>query len=316
MKRYVAQPGDYLAKIATEHGTTVSAIWNHPANAEHRAKRKSPDVLYAGDVLWIPVADDDPASPPDDPPDDPLPHDDPLPPDGPMPPELPPLPPPGLGLMRPLVIRQGDYVDRLAFVHGFDANAVWNAPDNEELRKERVYPYILYPGDILYVPALPGAPAAITANSSNHFVAAVPTTSVHLTFEYEGVPLAGQAYTLVGLPPPHDAPDHTDGTGSVTLTVPVTIASFEIHFPETGLVYPVRIAEIDPIKTYSGILKRLRSLGYAYLPPREDLDAWEEADDKTVQRHELLNYQEQRGLPQTGELDPLTEQALASEYGC
>lgn len=67
---YVVEQGDWLAKIADEHDTTVAAIWNHPANAAHRAKRGSPDVLYPGDVLHIPVPG---ASPPG---------------------ELPPIPPP------------------------------------------------------------------------------------------------------------------------------------------------------------------------------------------------------------------------------
>lgn len=51
---YIVKPGDWLAKIAEEHRSTVSAIWNHPENAEHRAVRGSPDVLYPGDVLHIP----------------------------------------------------------------------------------------------------------------------------------------------------------------------------------------------------------------------------------------------------------------------
>lgn len=53
---YIVKPGDWLAKIAEEHGSTVSAIWNHPENAEYRATRGSPDVLYPGDVLHIPAA--------------------------------------------------------------------------------------------------------------------------------------------------------------------------------------------------------------------------------------------------------------------
>lgn len=57
---YTAKAGDWLAKIAQEHGTTVSEIWNHPDNAEHRAKRGSPDVLYAGDVIHIPYTPEAP----------------------------------------------------------------------------------------------------------------------------------------------------------------------------------------------------------------------------------------------------------------
>ena len=56
-KLYTVVPGDYLVKIAKEHGTTVMAIWEHDLNWRHRQKRGSPDVLYAGDVLHIPIPD-------------------------------------------------------------------------------------------------------------------------------------------------------------------------------------------------------------------------------------------------------------------
>ena len=61
---YVVKYGDYLTKIASEHGTTWQAIWNHPANAELRAKRGSPDILYPGDVLQIPDQPEVPGSEP------------------------------------------------------------------------------------------------------------------------------------------------------------------------------------------------------------------------------------------------------------
>ncbi|MEM9691472.1 MAG: LysM peptidoglycan-binding domain-containing protein, partial [Myxococcota bacterium] len=105
-KRYTVVYGDYLAKIAAEHGTTVGAIWNHRLNAPHRQKRSSPSELYPGDVLFIPVPDGppDPASPPDPGPPPPEPAPPPPEPASPppeppgLPPELPPLgPPPKVG---------------------------------------------------------------------------------------------------------------------------------------------------------------------------------------------------------------------------
>ena len=54
---YVVKPGDWLAKIAKEHGSTVSAIWEHPFNEGIVAKNGSPDRIFAGDVLHIPVRD-------------------------------------------------------------------------------------------------------------------------------------------------------------------------------------------------------------------------------------------------------------------
>lgn len=64
---YTVRSGDYLIKIAAEHGTTWQAIWNHPANSALRGRRAGPKELYPGDVLAIGVTPSgtapDPSSP-------------------------------------------------------------------------------------------------------------------------------------------------------------------------------------------------------------------------------------------------------------
>ncbi|MEM1034338.1 MAG: type VI secretion system tip protein TssI/VgrG [Myxococcota bacterium] len=96
---YTAKTGDWLAKIAEDHGTTVSEIWSHPDNREHKAKRGSPDVLYPGDVIHIPYTPEVPP-PPVDPPE--LPSLPPLPSSVPPPPiPVPPVVPPVLPSVLP-----------------------------------------------------------------------------------------------------------------------------------------------------------------------------------------------------------------------
>jgi len=56
MPFYTVKPGDYLVKIAKDHGiANWKTIWDHPSNADLRQKRKSPDILMAGDQLFVPV---------------------------------------------------------------------------------------------------------------------------------------------------------------------------------------------------------------------------------------------------------------------
>lgn len=54
--------------------------------------------------------------------------------------------------MVPYVVRQGDYLLKLAQRYGFDAEEVWSHPRNEDLRKLRKDHHILAPGDIVYLP--------------------------------------------------------------------------------------------------------------------------------------------------------------------
>jgi N-acetylmuramoyl-L-alanine amidase len=52
---YVVRSGDYLSKIASEHGIADwRALYNHPDNAEFRRLRPNPNLVFPGDRLVIP----------------------------------------------------------------------------------------------------------------------------------------------------------------------------------------------------------------------------------------------------------------------
>lgn len=52
---YKVQPGDYLSKIAHEHGIADwKAVYNHPQNASFRQLRPNPNLIAPGDELFIP----------------------------------------------------------------------------------------------------------------------------------------------------------------------------------------------------------------------------------------------------------------------
>jgi hypothetical protein len=54
-QKYRVEQGDYLATIAQKFGfTEYEAIWDDPRNAALKHKRKSPSILFPGDVLIIP----------------------------------------------------------------------------------------------------------------------------------------------------------------------------------------------------------------------------------------------------------------------
>jgi N-acetylmuramoyl-L-alanine amidase len=52
---HTVEQGEFLAKIAGMYGySDCRAIWDHPENAALKARRKSPNVLFPGDQLFIP----------------------------------------------------------------------------------------------------------------------------------------------------------------------------------------------------------------------------------------------------------------------
>lgn len=48
-------PGDSVPSIAQDSGHFSDTIWNHPANAELKAKRKNPNILFPGDEITVPA---------------------------------------------------------------------------------------------------------------------------------------------------------------------------------------------------------------------------------------------------------------------
>jgi hypothetical protein len=54
MSSYRVQQGDCLSNLAKRNGMDWKTIWDHPNNAKLREKRKDPNVLLPGDMLFIP----------------------------------------------------------------------------------------------------------------------------------------------------------------------------------------------------------------------------------------------------------------------
>lgn len=55
MGYYTIEEGDCLSSLAREHGfKSYHRIYEHPKNADLRKKRPNPNLLYPGDVLFIP----------------------------------------------------------------------------------------------------------------------------------------------------------------------------------------------------------------------------------------------------------------------
>jgi hypothetical protein len=163
--------------------------------------------------------------------------------------------------VQPYVIRQGDYLAKLAHQFDFDADTVWNSGKNATLRKLRPNPNVLYPTDILYIPnqaAKEPVTTSLKTGSNNSFVSDPPTVTV--TVRFLDAPLASQAYSVPELPKLTGLT--TGGDGTATVAIPVTLATFTIVFTESDLRFEFRAGGLDPIDTLTGVLHRLQSLGY------------------------------------------------------
>jgi hypothetical protein len=53
---HVVRQGEWVSKISAQYGIVSDwwRVWNHPQNSDLRQKRKEPNVIYPGDLLFIP----------------------------------------------------------------------------------------------------------------------------------------------------------------------------------------------------------------------------------------------------------------------
>ena len=52
--RHVIEQGDSVIQLSEEHGLFAQTIWDDPANADLKARRKNMNILLPGDVVVIP----------------------------------------------------------------------------------------------------------------------------------------------------------------------------------------------------------------------------------------------------------------------
>jgi len=162
--------------------------------------------------------------------------------------------------MKPYVIKQGDYLTKLAHLLGFDAETVWNDPKNAELKEQRSDPAMLQAGDILVVPDEPKKRLPLEHEAENSYVASVPTISVSVVVADDDEPVADEPYVVEGLG--DDEERTTDSEGVVTFEAPVHVREVTVRFTQRVLSFRIGVGEIDPIDTDSGGRMRLTQLGY------------------------------------------------------
>ncbi len=208
--------------------------------------------------------------------------------------------------MQPYIVRQGDYLTKLAHTMGFDGEKVWADPKNADLKTRRPDPDQLAPGDVLFVPEPKPPELSIQKGTTNSYVVTVPKVKVKVVLKSEGQPLADEPYVIEGLGDAFEG--KTGADGSVELSVPVHLRELQLVLYERNLSYPVRIGDLNPVEELSGVRMRLAHLGhYGWYPPDEV--------DETDDRDALLAFQAAQGIEATGVLDVATRAALRDSHG-
>ena len=201
--------------------------------------------------------------------------------------------------MKPYVVKQGDYLEKIAHQMGFDPDKVWNDAKNADAQAEaRSEPVCTLPGDILYVPEpeKKWLPLQENWHGTTSMSPRSPGPRCTSRSRRGDQARAGEAYVIHGMG--EDEEGTTDGDGALDVKVPVHVREIHIFFPNDGATYAARIGDMDPVDEPTGVRKRLQHLGFYDARPGEDVAA---ADARA-----LGAYQAARGLSPSGTPDDAT----------
>ncbi|HTB76050.1 MAG TPA: type VI secretion system tip protein TssI/VgrG, partial [Polyangiaceae bacterium] len=210
------------------------------------------------------------------------------------------------GDMQAYVIRPGDHLSKLAAQRGFDPDVVWNDAKNADLRKKRSDPHILCSGDVIYLPEPKYKFNACSVGSTNSFTQNRRLVTTSLTMAQNGKPIANASCT-VHIPLPTSLT--TDGNGKLTFDAPASQEYVVVEIADPRIIRRMRIGHLDPVDEPSGLLQRLRNLGYMS-PPAPGVS------DEDALTSALNAFQTANGLTVTGTFDDATRSKLESIHGC
>jgi hypothetical protein len=224
----------------------------------------------------------------------------------------------GMDDLRPHVVRQGDYLTRLAWIGGFDAEEVWRHEKNKEVAELRKDHNILAPGDVLQLPTKKKEGVAIEKGGENKYKAKVPRVSIDVIFkDDDGNPLANEPCLVYGVANATEGKEYLDtttgGDGTLSVSVPVHIREVQVVFyNKRHLAYTLLLGSMDPLDDPSGVTKRLRQLGYYGYVEDPYTDEMEEG---VMDAMAVAAFQRANGLTPTGVADDETKKRLFDLYG-
>lgn len=199
------------------------------------------------------------------------------------------------------VVKAGEHIGAIALKYGFENFSVlWEHPENADLKSKRGTPFLLAPGDELFVPDHVRLVFSRSTDASHDIHVHVDEMALHLRLlGLDSKPQKDKPVVVRVDPPETGAASvlaeqslTTNGEGKVSVDMAKHVLVGSLQVGE--LEFAMHIGMLDPIEEDSGLAQRLTNLGY-FVPP--DLD---DADPDELQSA-IEEFQCDHGLKVTGQ---------------
>lgn len=204
------------------------------------------------------------------------------------------------------IVVQGECFLSIAEKHGFFWETLWNHPENAELKKKRVEPTILYPGDIVFVPQKRLKEVnEPTGQVHKYQLKNVPAKFNIRLLDDDDSPRANLNYVLKidG----EEFTGTTDGNGAIRVSIPPNAKNGKLVLTDENEEYDLLLGQLDPVDKTSGVQARLKGLGYY------DGEISQAVNPETEQA--VKDFQEEYKLKPTGLIDDAFKSKLKAIYG-
>lgn len=211
---------------------------------------------------------------------------------------------------------QGECLSSIARRYGFASHAVlWDHPGNAGLKKLRMNPNVLFPGDSVFIPSRVLKAEAAETDVSHRFVLETEKLVLRLVLEDRYAKPLAQARCELQVDG-RTVPLTADGDGRIETKIDplATLASLTVHpkSPAVAFTVPIDISHLDPVDETSGLRERLNNLGYCAGP----VPAGTEEDSAAVFQSAIEEFQCEHGLVVDGKAGPATKAKLKQVHGC
>jgi N-acetylmuramoyl-L-alanine amidase len=201
-------------------------------------------------------------------------------------------------------VRFGECFSSIAEDHGFTWKSLWDLPENGDLRKLRKDPNVLFPGDVVAIPALRQRHESCSTDKRHIFRRTGTPAKLVMRFVEDGEPLSSEDYILIV-----DGVARTgklDGNGVLNVKIKPNARKVTLTIGEDDPM-DIKLGSLDPVDTVSGVQGRLANLNFHPGPIDNIMGPATEAAIKAFQRR--------MHMKPTGEIDNSLQQRLKEEHG-
>ena len=192
----------------------------------------------------------------------------------------------------------------IAAKHRFEWETLWNLPENGDLKIARNDPYVLFPGDKVFIPNIRVQNIACPTDERHHFVKKSKREQLRIVLtDEDDKPITGESYVLE-IDGQTRLEGQTDSSGAIQETIPPDAVKGRLLVGEgdAQCEYFIGLGRIDPVEKLSGAQGRLLNLGY--------YEGVVDGKPGPLTTSALLRFQEKYDLTPTGKNDDVTQAKL------